>query len=230
MRIGVVSDSHGCLVGLRATLKWLEEEGVDLVVCAGDVANFGPQPNECISLLAERNIASAQGNCDRYILLPAPAVQYTDERTTQIAAINDWCRERLTSASRQWLAALPQRLTPTPGALIVHGGVDELEEIVDANARPSLPQGVSAVVAGHLHVPFVIHTKQGLWANAGSAGRSCDGDPRAAVAVLEQQSKVWKVSVHRISFDLEAAVREIRKSNIPYAERLIETQRKACWW
>jgi Icc-related predicted phosphoesterase len=48
MRIGVVSDPHGCLVGLRTALDWLEKERVDVTVCAGDVANFGPQPNECI--------------------------------------------------------------------------------------------------------------------------------------------------------------------------------------
>jgi len=230
MRIGVVSDPHGCLVGLRATLDWLEEEGVDLVVCAGDVANFGPQPNKCISLLAERSIASVQGNSDRNILLPSPANQHTDERTAQMAAINDWCRERLTSASREWLTALSPKLTPAPGVLIVHGGVEELDEIVDMDARPFLPQGVSVVAAGHLHVPFVIHTQRGVWANAGSAGRSCDGDPRAAVAVLAQQSKGWKALVHRVSFDLGAAIREIHKSDMPYAERLIETQRKACWW
>lgn len=230
MRIGVVSDPHGCLVGLRAALDWLKEEGVDITVCAGDVANFGPQPNECISSLVERNIASAQGNCDRDILLPSLANQHTDERTSQITAINDWCREKLTSASREWLAALPQRLAPAPGVVIVHGGMEQLDEIVDADARPFFPQGVSAVAAGHLHVPFVIHTKQGIWVNAASAGRSCDGDPRAAVVILEQRSKRWEASVHRISFDLGAAAREIRESSIPYAERLIETQQKACWW
>jgi len=230
MRIGVVSDPHGCLVGLKASLDWLEKAGIDTVVCAGDVANFGPQPNECISLLIERNVASVQGNCDRDILLPSPTDRHTDERTTQLIAIDDWCRERLTSASRQWLSALPPRLAPTPGVLVVHGGVEESNEIVDSDARPAFPQGVSAVAAGHLHAPFVIRTEQGVWVNAGSAGRPCDGDPRAALAVLEQQPKGWKASIHRIPFDLEAAAQAIRKANMPYTERLIETQKKACWW
>jgi predicted phosphodiesterase len=230
MRIGVVSDPHGCLVGLEATLDWLENEGVYLLVCAGDVVNFGPQPNECIALLAERNVASVQGNCDRDILLPSVADQPADERTAQLKAITDWGRARLTSASREWLAALPPRLTPAPGVLIVHGGVEDPDEIVDADARPSFPQGVSIVAAGHLHVPFVIRTQQGIWVNAGSAGRSCDGDPRAAVAVLERQAQGWGASVHRVPFDLDAAVRAIRRSNMPHAERIIETQRKACWW
>ena len=86
------------------------------------------------------------------------------------------------------------------------------------------------MAAGHLHVPFVIRAKQGVWVNAGSAGRPCDGDPRASLAILEQQSKGWKASVHRVPFDLEAAIQVIRKANMPYVERLIETQRKACWW
>jgi predicted phosphodiesterase len=230
MRIGVVSDAHGCLVGLRTALDWLAKEGVDVTVCAGDVANFGPQPNECISLLAERSIASVQGNSDRDILLPSPTDHPVDERMAQLNTINDWCRARLTSASRQWLAALPPRLAPAPGVLIVHGGLDGPDEVVDAEARPSLPQEVSVVAAGHLHTPFVIHARGGLWVNAGSAGRPCDGDPRPALVILEQKSKGWRASVHRISFDLDAAVQAIRRSNIPCAERMIETQRKACWW
>ncbi len=230
MRIGVVSDPHGCLVGLKAALDWLEKQGIHTIVCAGDIVNFGPQPNECISLLVERNVTSVQGNCDRDILLPFAAVQHTDERTIQIMAIDDWCRARLTSASRQWLVALPPRLAPVPGVLIVHGGVQAPGEIVDADARPSFPQGVSAVAAGHLHTPFVIRARQRVWVNAGSAGRSCDGDPRAALAVLEQQAKGWKASLHRVPFDLEAATQAIRQANMPYAERLVETQRKACWW
>jgi predicted phosphodiesterase len=230
MRIGVVSDPHGCLVGLIAALDWLEEKGLDVVVCAGDVASFGPQPNESVSLLAERNIATVQGNSDRDILLPAPAVQHTNERITQLTAIDDWCRDRLTTASRDWLAALPPRLTTAAGVLIVHGGLGESDEIVDANAQPIFPDGISVVAAGHMHVPFINHTNDGIWVNAGSAGRSCDGDSRAALAVLEVRSGGWDTSIHRISFDLDAAARAIRESNIPYAERLIETQRKACWW
>lgn len=58
----------------------------------------------------------------------------------------------------------------------------------------------------------------------------CDGDPRAAVAVLQEQPQGWTASIYRVVFDLEEAVRAIRESNMPYAERMIETQRRACWW
>lgn len=230
MRIGIISDPHGCLVGLKATLDWLRKEGIDTIVCAGDVANFGPQPNECISLLVERTIASVQGNCDRDILLPFPTAKDTDERTDQLNEINNWGRKTISAVSRQWLEALPPKLMPVPGVLIVHGGVDNPDEIVDVDASPSFPQGISIVVAGHLHKPFILHTEQGVWVNAGSAGRPCDGDPRAALAVLERGSERWNASIHRISFDLESAAQAIREAKMPYAERLIKTQKEACWW
>lgn len=230
VRIGVVSDPHGCLVGLKAALDWLAEAEVDHIVCAGDVVSFGPQPNACIDLLARRGVASVRGNCDREILRPSPTGQPRNARDAQIRAINDWGREQLTPFSRRWLAALKPRLVPVSGVLVVHGGVDDLEEIVDADASPLFPPGVSLVAAGHLHVPFANRTEHGTWVNAGSVGRPCDGDPRGAVAVLARTSAGWTASIHRVPFDLDAAVWAIRMSGMPYQERMIETQLNACWW
>ena len=233
MRIGVLSDPHGCLVGLRAALSWLDQSGVDLVVCAGDVAAFGPQPNECVALLSERGIPTVQGNSDRDLLWSAhipPVPPAADARTAQIAVIEDWCREQLTPTSREWLAALPPDWIPAPGVLVVHGAPGDPTAIVTADSMPIFPSGVTTVAAGHLHTPFILRTKRGLWVNAGSVGRPCDGDPRAAIAVLERQPTGWDAFIHRIPFDLEAAAQAIREAKMPYAERLIETQVQARWW
>lgn len=230
MRIGVVSDPHGCLVGLKAALDWLRDHGITSIVCAGDVASFGPQPNECIALLVERGVATVQGNTDRDLVSPAGPAPDARPRAHQLAAIDQWTREHLSVASYRWLAALPQQLAPAPGLLVVHGGLRGSEEIVEADARPTLPPGISAVAAGHLHAPFVIRTQQGLWVNAGSAGRPCDGDPRAALAVLELGPKGWRADLHRVPFDLAAAAQAIRDAGMPFAERLVETQLSASWW
>jgi predicted phosphodiesterase len=179
MRIGVISDPHGCLVGLKATLDWLEGVGVDVIGCAGDVATFGPNPNGCTALLAERGVLTVQGNTDRILVHPAQVLPHGSVRAAEIAAIHP---------------------------------------------------GISVVAAGHLHVPFIARTGKGMCVNAGSAGRPCDGDSRTALVVLEQRPGGWEASIHRVPFDLEAAVREICRVGMPYATRLAETQRKACWW
>lgn len=230
MKIGIVSDPHGCLVGLAAVLEWLEKAGVDLIACGGDVASFGPQPNECIALLAERGIPTVQGNTDRDLVQPPPVTPPKSVRAAELATIEDWSRGELTPGSRAWLAALPGALEPAPGLRIVHGGLEDADEIVTKDSQPQLPPGISAVTAGHMHTPFIIHIPQGIWVNAGSAGRPTDGDPRAALAFLEKHPQGWEASIHRIPFDLEAAAEAIRSANMPFSAKMIQTQRRACWW
>ena len=230
IRIGVISDPHGCLVGLRTGLDWLRDRGVGFAVCAGDVASFGPQPNECVAVLAERGIPTVRGNSDRDLIRPRRESAGAGERAKQLATIEDWCRARLTPDSVTWLASLPDELRPAPDVLIVHGAPGNPEAIVSLEDQAVFPRRVTAVAAGHLHVPFILRPKGGLWVNAGSVGRPCDGDPRAAVAILELEPSGWDASIYRIPFDLEAAARAIRGADMPYTEQLIKTQEQACWW
>lgn len=69
-RIGAISDVHGDATALGTVLKWLDSQGVTEVVCAGDIAGFGPRPNECIDMLVERGIRSILGNSDYSLLHP----------------------------------------------------------------------------------------------------------------------------------------------------------------
>jgi predicted phosphodiesterase len=230
LRIAIISDIHGCLIGLQAALHWLDQTGIEQILCAGDVAGFGPQPNECIELLAERGIPCARGNSDRDLLAPPQITDGLSQRAAQIAEIENWGRARLSGASRAWLADLPPRLAPRPDMLIVHAGLNGLDEIVTERSPLVFPQGVSLVAAGHLHLPFIRATGDGLWVNAGSVGRPCDGDARPALALVEYRDPGWAASIQRIPFDLPAALQAIRSSGMPYAARLLETQHKACWY
>ena len=51
MRIGLISDIHGNLPALEATLAQLEHERIDRLVCLGDIA-VGPWASETLDLLA----------------------------------------------------------------------------------------------------------------------------------------------------------------------------------
>jgi hypothetical protein len=51
MKLGIISDIHANRVALEAVLADLEHEGVERVVCLGDVAVGGPQPSETVALL-----------------------------------------------------------------------------------------------------------------------------------------------------------------------------------
>lgn len=229
MRIGVVSDCHGCLIGLQTVVEWLEIAGIDRIACAGDIASFGPRPNECIEYLRGKAIPTVQGNEDLNMVRPKERL-VRNERIEEIEAIEAWGRAQLSDASRQWLADLPEELQLESDLLVTHAAPGDQERVVTRDQEPEFPPGVAAVAAGHLHQPFVKRTARGLWVNAGSVARPCDGDSRASCAVLTRIDNGWEAEIFRIPFDLMTATENIRKAGMPYAEKLVRTQLEARWW
>ena len=61
-RVAVLADVHGHLVALRAVLADLDALGVNEIVVAGDMVNFGPQSPEVVDLLRERGARLVRGN------------------------------------------------------------------------------------------------------------------------------------------------------------------------
>ena len=63
MRVGLISDIHGNRLALDAVVSELEREGVDRIVCLGDVA-VGPQPAEALEGIRELGCPVVMGNWD----------------------------------------------------------------------------------------------------------------------------------------------------------------------
>ena len=68
MRIALISDLHANEVALRAVLADIDKVGCDEIICLGDVATLGPQPNAVIQLLRERTTRRILGNHDDFML------------------------------------------------------------------------------------------------------------------------------------------------------------------
>ncbi len=64
----ILSDIHGNLEALTAVLTELERRGIEQIVCLGDVVGYGPNPMECLDLVARRCRATLMGNHDFAVL------------------------------------------------------------------------------------------------------------------------------------------------------------------
>ncbi len=64
MRTAVISDIHSNLEALNAVLEHIDQQGVDKIICLGDILGYGPNPKECAQLVAERCEWSLMGNHD----------------------------------------------------------------------------------------------------------------------------------------------------------------------
>ena len=60
----IVSDIHSNLEAFTAVLEEIDRRGVQQIICLGDVVGYGPNPMECLDLVAARCRASIMGNHD----------------------------------------------------------------------------------------------------------------------------------------------------------------------
>jgi len=65
VRIAIISDIHANQEALKAVLADIgQQEGIERIVCLGDIIGYGPSPTECVDLTAERCEWSLMGNHD----------------------------------------------------------------------------------------------------------------------------------------------------------------------
>lgn len=68
MPTAVISDIHGNATALKAVLADIKARGVEKIICLGDIIGYGPEPLECIDLVAEHCEWSLLGNHDFGVL------------------------------------------------------------------------------------------------------------------------------------------------------------------
>ena len=164
----VISDIHGNLEALEATLADIDRRGIKEVYCLGDVVGYGASPKECLDLAAERCETILCGNHDQAVFFEPCAFNVCAEKAAY------WTRfvfeEESNSAlrNRRWevLGGLPNRYE-VHGLLVVHASprrpVNEYLFPEDVYTNPSkildnfkrLENGQMACLVGHTHVPGV---------------------------------------------------------------------------
>ncbi len=229
MRIAILSDIHGNLVGLDACLSDLEHQGgADVVIAAGDHCLDGPKPKKVLQRLTEIGAQCIRGNTDRYI-----ASESLDGFEALEASQIEWNRRDLGEKWIEWLRALPATIRLCDGELlVVHANPSNDEEQLwpdadDATLERLIGDERAAVIAfGHLHLPYVRTWRGQLLVNVASAGIPKDGDPRAAYALLTRRPGGWQVKHRRVDFDVKKVATQIADSGIPGSDQLIATLRR----
>jgi diadenosine tetraphosphatase ApaH/serine/threonine PP2A family protein phosphatase len=213
------------------------------MICLGDVVGYGADPEwtvETVMGLVDDGAMAVRGNHDTAIGTPSETMNAAAQ-----AAI-EWTRGRLSAAQRRFLAELPLTRREDD-RLYVHSEASNparwryVQNTADA-ARSIGTTDAHVTFCGHIHMPALysmspaakmtsfIPTSDvpvGLlggrrWlAVIGSVGQPRDGNPAAAFAMLDTNSR--EITYCRVPYDFDAAADRIRANGLPHwlADRLL---------
>lgn len=214
MRYALVADIHSNLSALRAVLEDIDEQGIDLVVCAGDIVGYGPEPNEVVRELRKRDVIAIQGNHERAL------VQLnTEGMNPQASAAIWWTAKRIGEDELYYLRQLKPRallnLAGIPTGLF-HGSPRNDDEYIyeeDASAELLDAGRCSLLITGHTHVPYAVVLPEGALVNPGAVGQPRDGDPRASYMVYDERQGTF--DIRRLAYDARVVADAILKAGLP---------------
>jgi predicted phosphodiesterase len=219
MRYGVLADTHGNLQALRAVLDALGREGVDRYLIAGDLVGYGPNPNECVELVAGLDAICVAGNHDLIAL-----DRMSDERCPEIARRSlRWTRTVLSDETRAFLDALPLRATAQGGIVIVHGSLDDPQEYTRRPQQAvrqltTLSQDGGdehILLLGHTHRPWAYSLSSGAMSTRGPISVQ-GGDPVLLNPGAVGQSRSWELRARARFMMLDLETQRATFFAIPY--------------
>lgn len=234
MRLALIADIHGNHLALETVLDRINASNVDQILCLGDVAMMGSQPNEVLTTLRTRGIPTVMGNTDAWIF---------DEKTDDpdIPTLPGWGRKQISleniEFARNFKPAIEIELPGNRRLLACHATPRNYDELLIA----STPRAVAAemladthddlIAGGHTHVQFLRQIDQQRFLNPGSVGLpgigpTSDELPRnrdvdwAEYAIVDATEDDIAISFHRVPIDVTAILRTAHEVGMPDLE----------WW
>lgn len=240
-RYAVISDIHANIEALEAVLADARAQGVDDVVCLGDIVGYNAAPAECIRRIRDLGCRVVKGNHDHYCSDPYVNL---DDFQPNAASVIEWTRRNISEDDTRWLHGLPLTAVVS-GFTLVHANLDTPGHFRytfndDDAAANFATQATKVCFHGHTHVPCIflrdnatlriaklaptdgiLERGKGLYfINVGSVGQPRDGIPKACYAIFSMEGLTrLSIQFRRVDYDIEAAVRRIELAGLP--ERLI---------
>jgi diadenosine tetraphosphatase ApaH/serine/threonine PP2A family protein phosphatase len=231
VKVAVISDVHGNLPALEATLADIDADGADELWCLGDLTGYGGDPGPCLEIVLDRADVCLAGNHDMVIT----GEIRLDAFSHDARAAAEWTMGVLAAGQLRRLA----ELSPSGerhDVQLNHGSIrDPVWEYVidDRTAAICIEHQTSPLsMVGHSHVPLSYGYADGTFIgglapagtemvvkpgpfllNPGSVGQPRDGDPRAAYMTVDLATGT--VRWRRVEYDVAAAQRAIQAAGLP---------------
>ncbi len=222
MRILLISDIHGNKEALESVLA----EPHDMVMCLGDLADYGPSPAEVIDHIRGHEIETVLGNHDSAVGSRIECGCGYKYKHLSVAT-RDFTWKMTTEDQLSFLRHLPFSIQKEIDGLklyFTHGSPrSNYEYMRHDTSEAELEEMVCGIdtdvlFIGHSHFQFVREFGDMLIINPGSTGQPRDGDWRASCAVFDTVTR--KTELIRCEYDIGKTCRRIGEK-MPHPDELI---------
>jgi diadenosine tetraphosphatase ApaH/serine/threonine PP2A family protein phosphatase len=222
-RTAVLSDIHSNLEALTAVLADVEAQGVEKIICLGDIVGYASGVRACLRKIRSLGCPVILGNHDEAACLPDVPSDFNP--TARVGAL--FSAQRLQDEDKEWIRSLPRRLE-IDGAEYFHASLESLMHWPyianewDAK-RHFVHQSTPLAFCGHTHYPVAwfqatlhgavigsdgcgnkfLPSNGKILVNVGSVGQPRDGDPRACYVIHDPNART--VEFRRIPYDVRRA-------------------------
>jgi len=175
-RVGIIGDIHGDLAGYEAAMRLLTLQGVERVICAGDIVDRGSDADAIVADMQQRGIPSVRGNHE--VTIAKRKEMYRKDPPDLQEGLRRIGRI-VTAETLAYIEALPETLRFTIEGvrlLVAHGTPYSDVTGVFPDSRTALFRRLDreyggetdVLILGHTHMPMVAQTSQLRILNAGS--------------------------------------------------------------
>jgi predicted phosphodiesterase len=246
MRLAILSDIHANLEALRATLRRIDKDRIDGIVCLGDIVGYNANPLECVREIRSVAALCVAGNHDRAVCGQITTEGFSPAAVRAVA----WTRPRLDPDTLGFLGALPLTRCVGSHLIAVHGALHPSvgQELVrldteqrkqhSAEALLRHPSAARICAFGHTHrLGIYEYRRQSAHShetdeialrddsvyliNPGSVGQPRTAERRATYLVLDTGRQM--ISVRRVEYDARAALAKTRAAGLLPRSRLLPT-------
>lgn len=234
-RIAIISDIHGNMPALHATLDDIRRRQISRIFCLGDIVGKGPHSAQAVDICREMCEITILGNWDDAMISEPdhPVVQ--------------WHRAQLGPERLQYLAELPLVIDfwmSGQQVRLFHAsqiGINHRVYMTDSfevqmamfENTPFTGDGGSPTIVGYgdIHWAFVHCFEHRILFNVGSVGNPLDMT-RASYVILEgeygsTEEAPFAIQMIRVPYDIEQAVRDAQALEMPDLQPYINELRTA---
>lgn len=241
MILAIISDIHGNLDAFRQVLKDIEASGIDAVICLGDNVGYGPEPEQVIREVRERNIPCVMGNHEKAVLDGEflnwfnPTARKSLEKTMTL----------LSEESFNFIRGMKSSLVIYESRFVHGFPPDSMDTYLFQASKDTLKKTFSEMkerlcFVGHTHELKLIgfdgkasqhislqkgivnhlHKDRKYIVNVGSVGQPRDGNNNAKYVIWDSSED--SLEVRFVPYDIAAVVSKIIAAGLPkvHADRL----------